>query len=93
MTRKELIERMYELDVFETKKSAGDTLDFLLNLITSEVHQGNEVALGQSFGKFVPARQAARSGINAINGQPFESPAKQVIKFKPSAVLKRTIAA
>ena len=92
MTKRELIVRLTELNDIESKAAAGRVLDYLIDTITAEVTAGNEVALGQNFGKFVPSTQAARSGVNAMTGKPFDSPAKQVIKFKPSAALKRAIA-
>ena len=92
LTRQDIIERLAEHDTFETKKAATEVLDMLLTTITTTVAAGGEVYLGQSFGGFTAGTQAARSGLNALTGQTYSSPAKQVIKFKPSAGLKEAIA-
>jgi len=90
LTRKQLIEKFAELDTFETKKAATETLDYLLEIITDEVKGGGEVALGQHFGTFKATTQAARSG--EMNGVAYSTPAKQVIKFAASSRLKTLIA-
>jgi nucleoid DNA-binding protein len=92
MTRKELIKdlALHQDIAGNTEAAAERVLDFLLETVTTEVSKGNEVYLGQKFGGFSPAIQAARSGV--ANGVEYSTPAKQVIKFKPSAKLKETVA-
>ncbi len=90
MTFKELNDKFSELDVFNTKTEAKETLAYLLTIITDEVKAGGSVALGQSFGTFKAATQAKSSG--TMNGKAWTSPAKQVIKFSPSGPMKLTIA-
>jgi len=91
MTRKELIERVNELDFIETKKNATIVLDLILENIINEVQNGNEVALGQKFGTFKPITRAARTGVNPSTGAKLDIPAKKAIKFQASAALKRAI--
>lgn len=92
LTKQELISRLALHERLGSNAAASDVLDELLTIITMEVVNGNEVYLGQPFGGFKAATQAARSGTNALTGKPFSSPAKQVIKFAPSAALKATVA-
>ncbi len=89
-TKQQLIERIAEHDAIETKKAAGEILDIITSVIEEQVTGGNEVYLGQNFGGFKPAIQAARAGVT--NGVAYETPAKQVIKFKASKALKDAVA-
>jgi nucleoid DNA-binding protein len=90
LTKQDVIERIAEHNVFETKKAAAEVLDIILSTITDTIKSGGEVYLGQSFGGFKAGQQSARTG--EAMGVKFETPAKQVIKFKPSAALKTAIA-
>ena len=90
ITKQDIVAAIAEHDTFETKKAAGEVLDILLEKIATEVAAGNEVYLGTAFGGFKPATQAARSG--ETNGVAYSTPAKQVIKFKPSGPLKAQVA-
>jgi nucleoid DNA-binding protein len=89
--RKDLINRMAELDAIPSKAEAGRILDFITNTITTQVTQGNTVAISQKFGTFVPAVQKGKKVI-APNGTQYNTPDKQVIKFKPTAALKAQVA-
>lgn len=91
MNRQQLIDRLIELDDIESKASANRILDHLTDTITETIKSGEEVYLGQSFGGFKPATQSARSGKTAL-GAVYSTPAKTVIKFKPSTKLKEWIA-
>ena len=90
LTKQDVINRLAEHDAFETKKAAAEVLEILLTTITTTIADGGEVYLGQAFGGFTAATQAARSG--EAMGVKFETPAKQVIKFKPSSALKEAVA-
>ena len=92
MTRHEIIDQLALHNRLGTKAAATEVLDELITMITAALVKGDEVYLGQSFGGFKVATQAARSGTNALTGKPFSTPAKSVVKFKPSAALKSTVA-
>lgn len=89
-TKQNLIERIAELDVIPSKKSANDVLDLILSTITEEVAKGNDVYLGTAFGGFTQVTKAAKSG--TAMGKEYSVPARKAIKFKPSKSLKTTIA-
>ena len=93
MNRNELINRMAESNDIASKAEAGRTLDLIINTIATTIASGEEVYLGQDFGGFKPAIQAARSGNNTLTGGTYDSPAKQVIKYKPSSKIKDLVAA
>ena len=93
MKKTELINRIAELDIFTSKAEAGRTFTDIINIIKQELIAGNEVIIGQDFGTFKIAQQAAKTGV--IPGQPgktYSSPAKSVVKFKPSSQLKAAVA-
>ena len=90
LTKQDVIERIAEHNVFETKKAAAEVLDIILSTITDTIADGGEVYLGQAFGGFKAGKQAARSG--ETMGVKFETPEKTVIKFRPSSALKATVA-
>jgi len=90
MNRKELINRIYELDCISTKADATKVLDKVIDEIITSVKAGEKVTLGEKFGSFVAATQKAKSG--KVNGVAYTSAEKQVIRFRPSAVLKRFMA-
>lgn len=90
MTKLKLIEQFAEFDGFESRAEAGRAFDHLITVITEAVTAGNGVALGQNFGSFKVVTQAARSG--SVNGVAYNTAAKNVIKFRPSASLKATVA-
>lgn len=90
MTRKELLDSLALHNDVATKAAGERILDHILETITETVVNGEEVALGQSFGKFVPATQAARAGV--AMGVEYSKPATKTIKFKASDPLKRKLA-
>jgi nucleoid DNA-binding protein len=91
MTRKTLIEEFSLSNEFETKAAAERALDTLLDILTKELCKPDgEVHLGQRFGTFYVATQAARSGEGF--GVTYKTPAKQVVKFSASAPLKTLVA-
>ena len=86
MTRQNLIERLYELDTFTTKKSAAEALDLIIDVITETVASGDSIYLGKKFGRFSPKQLAPRTGV-APSGTTYNTPARKSIKFKPSTKL------
>jgi len=93
MTKQDLIGQFAELDIFESKAEAKRTFDGLFDIIRRELIAGNEVAVGQDFGVFKITEQAAKSGnVPGKPGQTYNTPAKNVVKFKVSSPLKTAIA-
>jgi len=90
MTKAELINRIVEHDDIESKASADRLFTFIKSIIKDELVAGNEVKLGEDFGTFKLATQSAKSG--NMNGKAWKSPAKSVVKFRPSAALKSAVA-
>lgn len=90
VTKLEFIEELALSDDIESKAAAARILDRVTQLIRDNAVAGKTTHLGQNFGSFVVATQAARSG--TVNGKTYSTPAKQVIKFKSSTPLKAEVA-
>lgn len=90
VTREELIDRMSLHDDIGSKAAAGRILDFITDTIATTVKAGGSLYLGQSFGGFKAAIQAEKSGVAL--GKSYTTPAKTVIKFRPSSKLKDFVA-
>lgn len=88
-TKTTLVDALVEKEVFETKKAAREALDAILDTISADIAAGNEVSLS-GFGKFYSATQAARSGV--AMGVAYETPERQVPKFKAAKQLKEVVA-
>ena len=92
-TKKELVDDLAELDlIFDTKKAAHETVEFIINKITSEVAAGKQVNLS-GLCLFKPATQAARSGKVPGSDQTYAVEAKRVVKITPSVAFKTAVAA
>ena len=66
-------------------------IDAALSAITSAVSAGDAVHLGNAFGTFQPRQTKPMTKFNPTTKQPIAVPAKQVIKFSPSAALKSAV--
>ena len=66
-------------------------IDATLSAITSSITAGSAVHLGNAFGTFQPRQAKAMTKFNPATKQPIAVPAKQVIKFSPSASLKSAV--
>ena len=74
-----------------TKKSAQDSLEALLEVITSELSKGESVTL-TGFGTFKISARAARTGVNPQNPlQKIEIPAMNLPTFKAGKGLKDAV--
>ncbi len=84
--RKDLAERMSEeFDI--TKKDATAYLNFLIDEITSEVRQDNEVEL-TGFGKFYLKERAGKKGVIPNTTTRIDILPSKTLAFKPSRSLK-----
>lgn len=92
MTKAELIKEFSMVDSFKSRAEAGRALETLITIITEKLTAGEEVILGQDFGRFKVATQSARTARVPGTTKTVEVPAKKVVKFKASAALKSVIA-
>jgi len=92
MTKEQLLNQFALFEDFESKAQAGRAFDYLVDIISTQLKSGNSVALGQNFGEFRVATQAAKSGNVPGTDTAYSTPAKQVVKFRVSAPLKTAVA-
>ena len=74
-----------KLDI--SRRSAGDTVDAVLDGITGAIISGDKVSL-TGFGTFETTRRAARTARNPRTGESVAVPAATVPKFRPGQALK-----
>lgn len=90
MTKIELIEKFSLYETMESKAEAERIFNHLMTIISTELVAGNSVALGNNFGEFKVTQQSARSGVAL--GVSYNTPAKNVPKFRASSALKLLVA-
>lgn len=81
MTKKELVAKLVEKEVFKTKVDAEDKVEAMLETIGEALKAGEEVSF-LGFGKFEVVQKAERLGRNPKTGEEIKIPAKKVVKFK-----------
>jgi len=90
MTKAEIVSAIAEKAGL-TKKSAQDSLEALLEVITSELVKGESVTL-TGFGTFKISARAARTGVNPQNpSQKIQIPAMNLPTFKAGKGLKDAV--
>jgi DNA-binding protein HU-beta len=87
MNKVRLIEKIAE-KVKLNKKQVEQTIDSLLEIITTELKSGHTVTL-VGFGSFIPKKRHARGGVNPQKPQErIRIPEVTVAKFKTGKALK-----
>lgn len=87
MNKVRLIEKIAE-KVSINKKQVEQTIDSLLEIITTELKSGKTVTL-VGFGSFIPKKRHARGGVNPQKPQErINIPEVTVAKFKTGKALK-----
>lgn len=71
--------------------AADDAVSAVLDLIATEVADGEQVSLA-GFGIFDARDRAARTGRNPRTGEPLEIPAGRTPSFRPAAGFRRRLA-
>ena len=90
MSKQELINAIAEAAGI-TKRSAADSLDALINIVTKNLKKGGSVTI-TGFGTFKVSKRAARTGVNPRNpSQRISIPAMKVPSFKAGKTLKDAI--
>jgi len=83
MTKKELADKLVDLEGIPSKALAMRTVGAVLDVITAAL-KGGEVVTLRGFGVFKVKHRAARTGRNPATGQPVNIEASRVVKFKMS---------
>ena len=89
MNKAEMIKRVAR-DAKITKIEAAKVIDSIVSLITRALKRGERTIL-VGFGTFSVKRRKARMGRNIQTGEPLKIPARRVVRFTSSKVLKEKI--
>ena len=89
MTRKEFSEMLGEKSLFAASKCA-EFVDMVFEAMAEALERGEKIKIS-GFGNFGVKEKAARRGRNPQTGDKMEISARRVVKFKPSAVLRKTL--
>lgn len=89
MTKAELIEKMAG-DANISKAAAGKALNSFIDAVSKALKKGDKVTL-VGFGTFVVAKRKARKGRNPQTGEEIKIKARKVAKFRPGALLKKSV--
>ena len=89
MTKAELVEEVSRVSDL-TKKHSEVIVDTVFKSIIDALHRGEKIEL-RGFGSFRLRRREPRKGRNPKTGKQVEIPARRVLLFKPSAILKAHI--
>ena len=89
MTRKELSVILEEKTLFPASKCA-EFVDIIFEIMAETLERGEKIKIS-GFGNFVLKEKAARTGRNPQTGEKMEIAARRVVKFKPGAVLRKTL--
>jgi integration host factor subunit alpha len=89
MTKADLVEKVYfKSDL--TKKESSEIVEHIFDLLKSTLEGGEKIKIA-GFGNFEVKEKSTRRGRNPQTGATIEIPARRVLTFKPSQVLKQSI--
>ena len=86
LTKNDIVEQIYNNLEFP-KKQAIEIVESLLELIKSKLESGDDVMVS-GFGKFCVKDKQARKGRNPATGEDAILPARRVVTFKCSGLLR-----
>jgi integration host factor subunit alpha len=89
LTKADIVSRVYAQGQL-TKSEAAQAVEMSLELIKGALASSQEVLIS-GFGKWSARAKAERRGRNPQTGDPLMLPARKVVTFRPSRVLKAKI--
>ena len=89
MTKADIVEHIYEQVGFSKKESA-ELVEKVFEAIKETLSKGEKVKIS-GFGNFVVRQKDARKGRNPQTEKPITIPARRVLTFKPSQVLRAAL--
>ena len=78
-----------EKSLFSASKCA-EFVDMVFEVMAKTLERGEKIKIS-GFGNFVLKEKAARRGRNPQTGDKMEIAARRIVKFKPGAVLRKTL--
>ncbi len=89
VTRQDIAAHICQATAMSTK-DANAVLDHVVEAISESLRKGDDVMIS-GFGKFVVKDKDSRMGRNPKTGEAVSIPARRVMKFKPSDLLKNSL--
>ena len=89
LTKADIVEHVYNRIGF-SKKEASDLVELVFLVIKDTLCEGENVKI-LGFGNFVVKDKNSRKGRNPQTGEPIIIPARRVLTFKSSQLLKNLI--
>jgi integration host factor subunit alpha len=89
MTKADLVEVIQD-NTDLTKADALDALEGLLEIIKTTLEAGEDLKITH-FGKFEVRQKNARVGRNPITGEAITIEERQIVTFRPAALLKKCL--
>lgn len=89
MTKADIAEKI-QAGTGMTKKESSELLEAVFSTIKATLESGEKLKIS-GFGNFEVKKKADRRGRNPQTGETIIIPARQVLTFKPSTVLRQAI--
>jgi integration host factor subunit alpha len=89
VTKADIVERLYER-VGLPKQEVSDVVESVFELMKGKLEQGEKVKIS-GFGNFTVRTKQARRGRNPQTGETITLPARRVLSFKASPLLKDAV--
>lgn len=89
LTKADIVEQVYNRIGF-SKREALDFVEMVFLVVKDTLCEGENVKI-LGFGNFVVRDKKSRKGRNPQTGEPITIPARRVLTFKPSPLLKNLI--
>ena len=86
MTKADIVEKVYEKIGF-SKKESSELVELVFSMLKQTLENGEKVKIS-GFGNFLLRDKHDRLGRNPQTGEPLTIPARRVVGFRPSQVLK-----
>ena len=90
LTKVNIINQVHATNPRITKVQARESVETILRIIKSSLENGDDVLLS-GFGKFNVKDKSARKGRNPKTGDSLMLPARKVVTFKPSGLLREKV--
>lgn len=89
LTKADIAESVHKIVGF-SKKDSADLVEKVFENIKKALEKGDSVKLS-GFGKFEVRQKHKRRGRNPQTGEPIEIPARKVLAFRASQILKKSL--
>ena len=89
MTKADIAEKI-QVGIGLTKKESAELMEAVFSIMKTTLEAGENLKIS-GFGNFVVKKKADRRGRNPQTGETITIAARQVLTFKPSAILKTAI--